>query len=294
MKKHLLDQSSGWCPPSKEIFPTLLETAEEKLKTSLNGLVQTPEAHQTDFPGATAKASPDDQKDREAGPSGSAGTYENRFRVRKVARAHTGAQKLKQEMTAFDVTDTSAVEPSMLPQPEAVADESTKAELSALLAQVHAMQAARRRLATDFATNPTFWSDGVVQHVVTGREGRSSRRRPRLVIPTRPPSFIVLSWQSWTNRSPTLRGSQARRPKRSDYLKGPSAGSNLKPTLLDLVGLRAQFYDDAGGLLQRYECWPHEVPATEPCVWVDTWPAHNNMQRTLHLSTPAVSGRFCG
>ena len=65
-------------------------------------------------------------------------------------------QKLKQEMTASHVTDTVAAEPLVLPQLEAVADESTKADLHALLAQGHATQAARRRLAANFATNPTL------------------------------------------------------------------------------------------------------------------------------------------
>ena len=75
-------------------------------------------------------------------------------------------QKLKQEMTAPDVTDTSAVEPSV---PEAVADEPTKAELNALLAQEHAIQAARRRLAANFAPNPALLCPTTSsQHVVTG------------------------------------------------------------------------------------------------------------------------------
>ena len=55
-------------------------------------------------------------------------------------------QKLKQELAVRTVTSTA----------EAVADEPTKAELNELLAQEHALQAARRRLVMNFAANPTL------------------------------------------------------------------------------------------------------------------------------------------
>ena len=60
-------------------------------------------------------------------------------------------QKLKQEMTA----PNNSAENVVLPQPEAVTDEATKAELNELLAEELALQAACVRLALSFATNPT-------------------------------------------------------------------------------------------------------------------------------------------
>ena len=61
-------------------------------------------------------------------------------------------RKFKQEMTAPPVTSTT--EALVLPQPEAVADEPSKAELNDFLAQEHALQAVRKRLVMNFAANP--------------------------------------------------------------------------------------------------------------------------------------------
>ena len=44
-------------------------------------------------------------------------------------------QKLKQEVVAPDITDNSTTEPTVLPQPDAVADEPTKSELTTFLAK---------------------------------------------------------------------------------------------------------------------------------------------------------------
>ena len=94
---------------------------------------------------------------------------------------------------------TNTAEPMVLPQPETLADEPTKAELSELLAQEHGPQANRRRLAHTIAENPTLLVrqrqpkaslDDETDR--TRQSSRPGRQPPKLVIPTRLPSSSTL------------------------------------------------------------------------------------------------------
>ena len=136
----------------KEILPTLPEAAQEKLKTSFRGLpaARGPKA---DLLGATAEASPDGQEDRETGQVAAQSCIKADTDFEKFLDLKQEHQKLKQEMAAPDFT--SSTENMVLPQPEAVTDEATKAELNALLVQEQALQESRRRLALNFAAKPT-------------------------------------------------------------------------------------------------------------------------------------------
>ena len=105
--------------------------AQEKLKSSLPELIQMPRALETDLPGATAEA-PDEREDRETGHVATQARTKADNELDKLLVLKQEYHKLKQEVSAPDVTNPA--ENLVLPQPETVADEAAKAELNELLA----------------------------------------------------------------------------------------------------------------------------------------------------------------
>ena len=157
-------------------------------------------ALKTDFLGATAEASPDGQKDRETGQVAAQSRIKADTDFEKLLELKQEHPKLKQEMTAPDLANSA--ENIVHPQPEAVTDGAAKADLNDL-AQEHALQTVRRRLATNFATNLTLWTARarprgllwMTRTIWTSRRSRltrwNSRPRPqKLVTLTKPPSSI--------------------------------------------------------------------------------------------------------
>ena len=132
----------------KELFPSLSKAAQEKLKTSFLPLIKTPEPSKPTFLAQHQKLFQMNKKIEKQGHVAAQADSE----FQKLLELKQEHRKFKQEMTAPPVTSTT--EALVLPQPEAVADEPSKAEQNDFLAQEHALQAVRKRLVMNFAANP--------------------------------------------------------------------------------------------------------------------------------------------
>ena len=119
----------------KELFPSLPEAAQEKLKTSFPRLVQTLEAPKSTFLALQQKLFLFVKKIEKQGHVAAQSRIKADTEFEKLLELKQEYQKLKQEVVAPDITDNSTAEPTVLPQPDAVADEPTKSELTTFLAK---------------------------------------------------------------------------------------------------------------------------------------------------------------
>ena len=162
----------------KEIIPSLPEVAQETLKTSFPGLIQTARALKTDLLGTAAEAPPDAPEDREAGSRGHAVARKVDTEFWTLVALKKERLKLQQDLSAPDANSSELL---VLPHLDTVADEKVKAELNALLTQEQALQTARTQMALSFAATPTLVRQRVAKR--TNLDGvttwTSQRSRPR-------------------------------------------------------------------------------------------------------------------
>ena len=278
----------------KEIFPCFPEAAQEKLKTSFPGLLRPSETPNPTFLEHQQTLYRLDEKIEKQRHAASPPRMKAEKEFEKLLALKQEYQKLEQDLEAHTVTSTAEplVPPQpvgtaallALPQPETVTDESTKAELNQLLAQEHALRAASKRPALNFAANPAL----MARRRSSSASSRGEESNTDYI--DKPPDD-----PKTVQKPPSTGGRRQNRPRLSqDHVRGGPADHQHQeghrrsaPTIamsrqlqelvepwirpLDLDGLipRITSYD-AAILIQRYGYWPCEVPSVVHC-YAGTW-----------------------